>query len=252
MDKLFEYYSKSCLSRALYTLLLSGAALVACGCLAAALALVPESLLDRDVKPFVLVGGIAMGGIVLTVIVLWLVLASNARVYGRFDQAFLPLGLTRSRYLLTGVQYQGNHRGRSTHVLYHVSGGRHARTPDLQIRLSGSFRTPFVIGTRNVLSRMGGTLLQRQSLQVGDPAYDELLIDSSDEMWARRLLGDPPAREAIERLVGRETPGVRFLAIRPALIQLHLRHFSLAILTPEAVRQWFDDLMAVAEIAEMG
>jgi hypothetical protein len=249
-DKLIQSYAKGCLTRTGLSLLLTFAAFLFFGCLCAGLALIPETVIDPDVKGLLFVGAIPCFGLTLTGGVVAWVLINNQRIYNQFDQAFTPLGLTRSRYLLRGLQYQGSFRGRQVNVYYHVSGGRYLRVPNLEIYLKGNFRTRLGIGTQNALSRLGGALMQQPALDPGDPAYEGLLVYPLDENWSRQLLGDHAARDAIVRLVGKDTPGVRGLRFDPEAISLVLRHFSLAILTPEAVRQWLDDLLALTEVAE--
>jgi hypothetical protein len=249
-DKVIQSFAQSWLSRvavqAVATLVFGG---VLC-CLMVGIASIPESLANQDVKLFLFIGSFAcLMGAVMVGLLAW-VLLNNRRIYAQFDQAFASLGLTRSRYLLRGLQYQGTYRGRQVNVYYHVSGGRYLRVPNLEIYLNGNFRTRLGIGTQNALSSLGSALLQQQALDPGDPAYEGLLIYPLDERWSRHLLGDHAARDAIVRLVGKDTPGVRGLHFGPESIRLQLRHFSLSILTPETVRQWLDDLFALAEIGE--
>ncbi len=249
-DKLIQSYAKGFLNRTALSLLLTIAAFLVFGCLCAGIALIPERLLDPDAKGLLLALAIPCFGVVFVSGVVAFVLFNNQRIYTQFDQAFTPLGLTRSRYLLAGLQYQGTHRGRQVNVYYYVSGGRYFRTPNLEIYLNGDFRTRLGIGTKNAISSLGGAVMQQQPLDLGDAAYEGLLIYPLDENWSRQLLGDHEARDAIVRLVGKDTPGVRGLHFSPESIRLQLRHFSRSIITPEAVRQWLDDLLALIEIAE--
>jgi hypothetical protein len=249
-DKVIQSFAKSWLSRVAVQAVATAAFGGVLCCVMVGIASLPESLVNQDVKLFLFIGSFAcLIGAVMVGLLAW-VLINNQRIYAQFDQAFASLGLTRSRYLLRGLQYQGTYRGRQVNVYYHVSGGRYLRVPSLEIYLKGNFRTRLGIGTQNALSSLGGALMQQQALDPGDPAYEGLLIYPLDENWSRQLLSDHAVREAIVRLVGKDTPGVRGLRFDPEAVSLVLRHFSLSLLTPEAVRQWLDDLLALAGVAE--
>jgi len=249
-DKLIRSYAKGCLSRTALSLLLTVAAFIMLGVCMVGLALIPERWLSPNAKAMLIAACIPVGGITLTLGIVAVVLLNNQRIYTQFDQAFTPLGLTRSRYLLSGLQYRGTYRERQVNVYYYVSGRRYLRVPDLQIYLSGNFRTRLGIVSQNALTSLGGALMRQQPITVNDPAYEGLLIYPLDEIWSRRLLSEPQASEAILRLVGKEEPGVRSLTFSPDSIRLQLRHFQLSILAPDVVRRWVDDLLALTEIAE--
>jgi hypothetical protein len=249
-DKVLQALAKTWLTRVGLNMVVTvGLGSVFC-CFGTALALIPERWLDPDLRPLLLGGCLCAGLIGLLGTVITTVLISNRRIYSRFDEAFATLGLTRSRYLLRGLQYRGAYRGRKVNVYYYVTGGRYLRSPNLQIYLGGSFRTRLGIGAESALTRLGGKLTGQQPLEISAPAYEGLIFYPLDETWSRQLLGEARARDAIVRLVGKDTPAVRGLAFGPESIRLQLMHFELSLITPEAVRQWLDDLLALTEIAE--
>jgi len=249
-NKLVRSYAKGYLSRTVIGLLLTVVVFLAIGCLTVGIALIPESVMDRDAKPLLFVGAIVLTGLItLSGVIVW-VIASNRRFYRQLDQAFNPLGLTGSRYLTSGRQYQGTYRGRQVTAYYHVSGGQHLRTPDLQIYVSGQFGTRLGIGAENALTKLGETVLGAHPIRVDDPTYAGLVINPLDEVWALRLLNDPQASDAVLQLLGKEPPGVRSLIFGPESIRLQLRHFALDILTPESVSQWMSDLYTLADAGE--
>jgi hypothetical protein len=249
-DKVFQALAKTWLTRVGLNLVVTvGLGSVFC-CFGTALLLIPERWLDPDLRALLLVGGMCLGLVAVLVFVIATVLISNRRVYAQFDEAFTPLGLTRSRYLLRGFRYQGAYRGRQVTVLYYVTGGRYLRSPSLQIYLSGSFRTRLGIGTESALTRLGGNLTGQTPLSLSEPAYEGLIAYPLDEAWSRQLLGEAEARDIIVRLVGKDTPGVRGLVFGPETVRLQVMHFGLNLITPEAVRQWFDDLLRLCEIGE--
>lgn len=219
-------------------------------CLGTVILAIPDTIIDPDLKGLLLMGAfVGVIGLFVVGVFVWLFL-NNQRIYARFDQAFAVFGLSRSRYLLRGLQYQGDYRGRPVNVYYYVSGGRYVRVPNLEIYVGGGFGTRLGIGNENALSRLGGSLSQQQPLNLNDPAYVGLLIYALDEKWSRQLLAHPQARPVIEELVGQETAGVRGLLFGPESVRLQIRHFSLAIITPETVAQWVNGLWALAELAE--
>jgi hypothetical protein len=219
-------------------------------CLMVGIAALPESLVAQEVKPWLFIGAFAcLGGMLAVGLLVW-VLVNNQRIFAHFDKAFTPLGFTRSRYLIRGLRYRGAYRARAVNVYYLVSGGRYFRSARLEIILKGNFHTRLGIGTQSALSSLGVALTGQAPLDMPDPAYEGLLIHPLDEAWSRQLLADSSARDAIVRLVGKDTPGVRGLHFGPETIRLYLGHFNLALLTPEAVRQWLEDLLALTEIGE--
>lgn len=249
-DKLLQIYARKIARRSLLQLAATAVVGSFLCCLLLAIAALPEQLVASDVKPWLFIGSFAcLGGLLAASLLVW-VLVNNQRLYAHFDRAFTPLGFARSRYLIRGLRYRGRYRGRAVNVYYLISGGRYLRSARLEICLQGTFRTRLGIGTQNALSRLGLALTGQAQLALSDPAYAGLLINPLDETWSRQLLDTTSAREAIVRLVGPDTPGVRGLHVGPETLWLHLGHFDLASLTPEAVRQWLADLLALAELGE--
>ncbi len=249
-DKLLQSYFKTFFGRVVISAITSAVLGSILCCVMVGIMALPEQWVDSDARPWLFIGSFAcLGGLLVVGLIIW-VLVNNQRVYAHFDKAFTPLGLTRSRYLIRGLRYRGAYRGRPVNVYYLISGGRYLRSARLEIYLKGDFRTRLGIGTQNVLSGLGVALTGQPPLPVSDPAYEGLLIHPLDEVWSRQLLEDAAARAAIVRLVGQDTPGVRGLHFGPETIRLYLGHLNLAIVTPEAVRQWLEDLLALTEIGE--
>lgn len=249
-DKLIQSFLRNCLIRLAFGLALSVVAFVFVFGFGVLLALIPDRYLEPELKGLLQVGSLlCFGGLVVLGVLVW-VLVNNSRVYAQFDAAFLPFGLTRSRYLLAGLRYQGQYRGRGLNVYYYVSGGRYLRVPNLQIYVTGNFRTRLALGDKNVLTQLASSVFKQNLIQVNEAAYEGLLINTIDEAWTRQLLSDPTARDSILHLAGKETPGVRGLVFGPESLYLNLRHFSLALITPEAVRGWIEALLNLAVLAE--
>lgn len=171
------------------------------------IALIPDRYLDPDLKGLLQIGSLLCFGMLVVIGVIVWVVVNNSRIYARFDEAFLPFGLTRSRYLLAGLRYQGQYRGRGLNVYYYVSGGRYLRVPNLQIYVTGNFRTRLALGDKNMLTQLASSVFKQNLIQVDEAAYEGLLVNTIDETWARQLLSDSAARDSILHLVGKATPG---------------------------------------------
>lgn len=249
-DKLVQSFLRSCLIRLGLSFALSIAAFVFVFGLGMVIALIPDRYLAPELRGLLQLGSLlCFGGLVVVGVVIW-VLVNNSRIYSQFDTAFLPFGLTRSRYLLAGLRYQGQYRGRGLNVYYYVSGGRYLRVPNLQIYVTGNFRTRLALGDKNMLTQLASSVFKQNLIQVDEAAYEGLLINTVDEAWARELLNDSAARASILQLVGKEAPGVRGLVFGPESLLLNLRHFPLTLITPEAVREWVEALLNLAALAE--
>ncbi len=250
-DKALSAYSKSCLTRTLLTLGISFALLVVMmGIISVVGFLSANDVISREAAPLLMMGCfLFLFVIILAGVIVWGILSRQKRNQ-LLDHAFTPLGLQPQNYLLSGRQYAGTYRGRQVNVYFHISGGRYLRTPVLEIYIRGNFRTRLGMGTKNILTRLGGTLTRQQPISLPDPAYEDLLIYPLDETWARTLLTNPQASSFIAHLIGKDAPGVRALVYNPEALYLTLRHFSLNLLTPDMVREWMSDLLDLAELAE--
>lgn len=216
----------------------------------AVIALIPNRYLSSDMKQWAFVGFLICAvGLLLLGTIVW-ILINNAQVYARFDAAFTPLGFTRHRYLLAGLHYHGQYQGRHFNIYYHVSGGRYVRVPVLEVYVTGHFRTRLSLGDKNILSQMAGSILKRNLMPLADPAYGDLLISAIDEIWARRLLQEATARDLIGRVLAKSQLGARGLVFGPESLYLNIRHFPLALITPEAAREWVETLLKLALLAE--
>ena len=246
-DRLIQAYGRQIARRTIYSIAIGILLCFCLFCMVGGIVLLPVS---EDIKlplflvVFILFFLAAIGGTAF-----W-VFSRNRETYRQLDRAFCAVGLTGSRYLISGRQYQGTVRGRKVNVYYYISSGRTFRTPDLTIYIEGNFNTRLGIGSKNILTTAGGTLAGQTHLELNEPAYDELLIYPLDETWSRNLLVAPQARDAVTRMVGKDTPGTRGVIFAPQSLKLQIRHFDLDIVTPDSVREWIDDMLALTEIGE--
>ncbi|MBU0490513.1 MAG: hypothetical protein KKA73_31385 [Chloroflexi bacterium] len=156
------------------------------------------------------------------------------------DPAFTSLGLRAGAYGLFGRQYHGSVQGRATDVYYIPPHRLHAGT--LEIYVQSTLQTRFTASRGRAVLGCEGC----QPVPAGDPALAGLRIQAQDQAWAGRLLVDPAAGAALRRLMG--DSGWRELYVQPG--RLLLRQNARRAITPEAARQWFADLDAVAGAGE--
>jgi hypothetical protein len=162
------------------------------------------------------------------------------------DSAFTPLGLTGHPYLISGRQYQGVVSGRQVNVYLQ-------RRPMLSIHLETPLSTKLSIGQANQTGQAIARTFGRQPM-AATPGLEELVIYPQDETWATLLVTRPDVQALLRRLVlGESNFPFQQVHLQPGNILLRFYRskglFNFQI-PPEAVRQWFDDLLALATIAE--
>jgi len=170
----------------------------------------------------------------------WMVLSRKRQL----DDAFTPLGLTGSLYLLNGRQYHGTVAGRRVDVYFY-------RGPMLDLYLSTPLKTRLSIGQKDSVGQAVAGLINRQPVNLNDPELSRLNVFPSDETWTRALLADPVAKGALLRLTSDEGPyELRQVHLQPEAFLLKLYHTDQKRITLENARQWLSDLTTLARIAE--
>jgi hypothetical protein len=217
---------------------------LACVCLLVPLAVAQSGAFDDTTTLLIMV--IPMMGFFLLVsggsigFAAWII-RGRAR---KLDDAFAPLGLAGSMYLLNGRQYHGTAGGRQVDAYFY-------RGPVLDLYLGTPLKTRLGIGTRDTVGNAVAGLVDRRPIALDDPGLQHLSAFPLDEAWARALLADTTAREAILRLTRDEGPyELRQVFFQPESMLLRLYHTDLRRVTPENVRQWLNDLLALARAAE--
>ena len=185
-----------------------------------------------------------VGGMIVAILGwgLW----SRGRRAGQFDEAFAPVGLEGSGYLMIGRRFEGTYQGRTVNVYFN-------RGPSLEIYVSTSLQSRMAIGTRNALARAARGLTKQQPIDLADPGFDGLVINPLDEAWGERLMAQPAVKAPLLRLVSDEQGlgALRALILRPGALYMVQRYFNINIITPENVRQWMEDLLTIVEQAEL-
>jgi hypothetical protein len=147
-------------------------------------------------------------------------------------------------YFLNGRQYHGLVGGRQVDAYFY-------RGPTLDLYLGANVKTRLGVGAKSGAGRVVAGVLKRQPLAVADPDLQRLALFAHDDAWAGALLADPTARAALLRLT-RDEGGyeIRQLSFQPEAVFLGLYHTDLRRITAESLRQWVDDLNALARAAE--
>lgn len=166
----------------------------------------------------------------------------------RLDTAFNPLGLAGSAYLISGRQYHGNVKGRQVDVRFY-------RGPTIELYAGTSVQTRLSVAESAVVSLTLAQAFGREALASLDPDLDDLTVFAMDEDWARSLLADPEARRVLRRLIaaGKSWALFRQVHLQPGAFHLRVyrnKNLFRYGITPEDTRQWLDDLLTLAAIAE--
>ena len=171
------------------------------------------------------------------------------------DSLFTPWGLKGSRYMITGRQY----RGTRTLVERPVQGreiiARFYRGTTLDLYVSTPLQTRLGVGEKSHASLALAGMLDRQPLALDDPDLDAWSVFALDEEWARSLLANPAAKTLLQRLMraGENWALMRQVYLQPGMFHLRLyrnKNLFRYDVEPKEAREWLDDLLALARIAE--
>ncbi|MEK9162522.1 MAG: hypothetical protein AAB261_04420 [Chloroflexota bacterium] len=162
----------------------------------------------------------------------------------QLDEAFKPLGLEGKMYLTNGRQYHGTVQGRRVDIYFY-------RGPTLEIFVEATIKSRIGIGVKSSVGAAVAGMINRQPLELGDADYAPFSIYANDSQWARDIFADPTFKQAAIRLATNKTSyGLYNLIIAPGGVQIQRRYISTNAITPESVREWINDLIAVARIVE--
>jgi len=164
------------------------------------------------------------------------------------DSVFVPLGLAGRGYMLTGRQYQGVVEEREVTVRFY-------RGPTLDLHVSTPLQTRVGIGSRSQVGLAVAGMFNRQPMEFADPGMDAFSIFPLDEDWTRSLLAHPQARRLLLRLMtaGDSWALMQQVHLKPGAFYLRLyrnKNLFKYSIAPDEARQWLDDLIALARIAE--
>lgn len=158
------------------------------------------------------------------------------------DSVLTPMGMTSERYLLFGRQYRGEVQGRQVEIQFLPA--RALWPTQLNVYVKAG------IGTRMAIGRQRPLLDCRHCarLEMGWAELSGLHVYAEDEGKARRLLDDTASREALARLLDdQERHGLREVYLQPGRVWLRAHPCRMS---EGRLRQWLDDLLALAETGE--
>ena len=170
------------------------------------------------------------------------VIASSRRASHALDPVFTSAGLASESYLLFGRRCRGAIQGRHVEVTFVPSQGVSAA--QINVYVSTSLGTRVAIARRKPLLDCGDC----PRVNLGEALLGGFQVYSRDGEYARRLLADTKVRSALQRLLdGGDVVGSREVYLQPERAWLRARPRGL---TERLLRQWLDDLTALAEAGE--
>jgi hypothetical protein len=179
--------------------------------------------------------------VIMAIVLIW----RRARV---LDAAFTPLGLTGRSYMLYGRHYQGQFGGREVDIYIY-------RGPTVEVRLRTTPQTRIQVVAKGSLPAAVAGVFNKQPLALNDPALEAFAIYPVDEPWARALLAEAPASQALQALmtVGASWAIFRTVELQPGEVLLHLnrsRQSFFSSLELSSVQVWLENLQSLAQTAE--
>ena len=161
----------------------------------------------------------------------------------KLDAMFVPLGLEGSAYLSFFRQYHGTVHGRQVAVYLR-------RGPILEIEIATPIRTRLGITEHQSDTSFFADMAGQKPLVLTDPDLAALTVFALDEAWARSLLTNTTATDALRRLtaLGSTIFTRQQVILRPETLKLMLtgnrKLFGIDI-NAEQARLWVDDLIRV-------
>lgn len=192
------------------------------------------------------IGLVALVGLIGVPVVIALVMIT--RRARSLDAIFTPLGLSGGTYMLYGRHYQGQIGGREVDIYIY-------RGPTVDLRLKTTVQTRVQVMAKGSLPASVARGFNKLPLVTNDPALETFAIYPLDETWARGLLVDSRATEAIQTLmtIGAAWAVFRHVEIQPGEVLLNLYRSRQTFSSPielSAVQIWLAALQALAQAAE--
>ena len=178
------------------------------------------------------------------------VISSLLRAGRMLDPVFTLAGLVSRSYWVFGRQYNGVIHKREVEIYFLPSQGISPAL--LNVRVGADLGTRVAIGHKRPLLDCSDC----EPLNVDELDVGHLRVYAEDEGRARSLLSDPASRAALRRLMeplpmycmdDRGKPGFREVYLQPERVWLRARPRQM---TETQLRQWLDDLLALAEAGE--
>ncbi len=209
--------------------------------------------LDKNLVPWVLIGATVVCTGLMLAIAFGVVALSVWRRGSWLDGVFAPLGLKGSLYMLRGRQYRG-----TVHPLAGTGGRevdiRFYQGPTLDMYVTTSVMTRLSVAEKAAVIPGLAQAFGREPLVLDDPALSDLSVFALDVDWTRSLLAQPEAQAALARLMKASNWAyLRQIYLQPGMFLFKLyrnRGTFRYDISPEEGRQWLEDLMTLARVAE--
>lgn len=167
----------------------------------------------------------------------------------KIDALFVPLGLVGGPYMSYFRQYHGTVSARQVDIYLW-------RGPTLLIEVETQLCARLGVTGPQVDTEFLAGLAGKQPLTLSDPNLAALSVYADDQIWARSLLANTTATDALRRLTAADSTIFtrQQVILRPGAFQLMLRGnrklFGFDLTAPQA-SLLVQDLIRVVEIAEM-
>jgi len=203
--------------------------------------------LDEDLVPWVLIGGTVVCVGLMLALAFGVIALSVWRRGSWLDGVFGPLGLKGSLYMLRGRQYRGTVQGREVDIRFYQG-------PTLDMYVTTPLMTRFSVAQKAAVIPGLAQAFGREPLALDDPALSDLSVFALDADWTRSLLAQPEAQAALARLMNASNWAVfRQAHLQPGMFLFKLyrnRGMFRYDISPEEGRQWLEDVMTLARVAE--
>jgi len=176
------------------------------------------------------------------------ILLVNKRRKKWLDGVFTPLGLVGKPYLFNWWEYTGGMEGREVNIRFY-------RGPTLDISVRTGLQTRWGITQADQPGLYLASMANRQPVQLAHSALRNLRVFAIDEPWTKMVLDSQEAGTLLLRLLGAGESWalLRHVILLPGYMRLTLYRtknlFEYSFTTAE-VRQWLEDLSALARLAE--
>jgi hypothetical protein len=209
--------------------------------------------LDPSLVPWVLVGATVVCTGLMLALAFGAIALSVWRRGSWLDGVFAPLGLKGSLYMLRGRQYRG-----TVHPLAGTGERdvdiRFYQGPTLDMYITTSVMTRYSVAEKAAVIPGLAQAFGREPLALDDPALSDLSVLALDADWTRWLLAQPEAQAALARLMKASNWAMfRQVHLQPGMLLFKLyrnRGMFRYDISPEEGRQWLEDLMTLARVAE--
>ena len=183
---------------------------------------------DQDLRPFLLVASL-IGWVVASMVgVMAFAVINRQRIARRVDAAFAPLGLQGESQMTIGRQYHGTVAGRRLD-------GYFQKGPSVELIVQAHSGTRVAVAPGGAFVRAVQGAFGKERFDAGWPELGDASVSAEEAAWARDLLADPEARQAVAELLGGGQAALRVVSVQPGAVALVVRGSSLAIVDGDRI-----------------